>query len=230
MVKFTFFLSALALLDLAAAATRRGGSGSHGNGDPSSMMPTPQPNATTMSETPASPTISLFAPGATDLGIGSGFDEHLNVSLVGINQPLTTIALCLTPLVEPQATCDDLAYQTYTVDASNTFRFSTELRTLGGTAYRSDACTIMPSKATCTLSISVTAYGASTRTQATATFTGDEVTFIPATITAGAEKLTQATATPTGSGPPEGAGSRAADIPKIALVGVAALMGAAFAL
>ncbi|KAF3482231.1 uncharacterized protein GIQ15_04990 [Arthroderma uncinatum] len=204
MVK-SIFLSAFALLDLAAAAT---------------SSSSPSASITSMANASPSPTLSMFVAESS-----AAFElDNVNVSLVAIKQPLTTIAICLTSL-EKDATCSSDVQQLYTLDASNTIEFNTQ-SSIEGLHYSNHAgCTIKPGLATCTGVASISGAGTSTTTTISQTYSGKDVTFIPVTITAGAEKLAQATEKPTHNGVP-----RITGVPNAALIGGAAFVGAAFAL
>lgn len=94
-------------------------------------------------------------------------------------------------------------------------------------------CTVHEA-ATCSVSFSTVMASFSTNMAETTTYPASEVTFVPVTITAGAEKLSQATETsgaggPSGTGKPN-SGPKVTGMPNLALLGGAAVVGAALAL
>ncbi|EFE42588.1 GPI anchored cell wall protein, putative [Trichophyton verrucosum HKI 0517] len=208
-------LSALVHLGLAAAAS-------------SSSAPA----STTQSGSP-SPTISIFFPNTARPTDGPIVTPLADASVVSVKEPLTTVAVCINFVSRHSCEADML--QTFTVggttlleynevntDEGMTGMLTVETRTIHG------GCTIHEA-ATCSVSFSTAIASFSTNMVETTTYPASEVTYVPVTITAGAEKLPKATQTsgtggPSGTGKPN-SGPKATGMPNLALLGGAAVFG-----
>ncbi|EFR02417.1 hypothetical protein MGYG_05413 [Nannizzia gypsea CBS 118893] len=200
-------LAALAHLGLAAAAA-------------SSV-----PASTTQSGSP-SPTIQMFFAGTARPTEGGPVSLLVDASVVEVKAPLTTVAVCINYISRHQ--CEESMRQTFTLGGTTLLEYN-EINTEGsapGTIR--GACTIKEA-ATCSVSLSTSIGSFSTNIVETTTYAASEVTFVPVTITAGAEKLSSATNQPSSTGKPN-SGPKATGMPNLALLGGAAAVGAALVL
>ncbi|EZF32932.1 putative GPI anchored cell wall protein [Trichophyton interdigitale] len=188
------------------------------------------PASTTQSGSP-SPTISIFFPNTarpTDQPI---ITPLADASVVGVKEPLTTVAVCINFVSRHSCEADML--QTFTVGGSTLLEYNEVNTEDGMTGTIHGGCTVHEA-ATCSVSFSTVMASFSTNMAETTTYPASEVTFVPVTITAGAEKLSQATETsgaggPSGTGKPN-SGPKVTGMPNLALLGGAAVVGAALAL
>ncbi|EGD86032.1 hypothetical protein H112_06955 [Trichophyton rubrum D6] len=188
------------------------------------------PASTTQSGSP-SPTISIFFPNTARPTDGPIVTPLADASVVGVKEPLTTVAVCINFV--SRHSCEADLLQTFTVGGTTLLEYNEVNTDDGMTGTIHGGCTIHEA-ATCSVSFSTAIASFSTNMVETTTYPASEITYVPVTITAGAEKLPKATQTsgtggPSGTGKPN-SGPKVTGMPNLALLGGVAVVGAALAM